>query len=83
MLEKHIAVKAAAEGPLKGVLEFCEDAIVSSDIVGNPASSIFDANNTLTMPAEGGKLAKMLSWYDNEWGYSVRTVDLIERVAKL
>jgi glyceraldehyde 3-phosphate dehydrogenase len=81
--EINAAMKVAAAGPLKGILEYCEDAIVSSDIIGNPASSIFDAPNTLTMPADGGKLVKVLSWYDNEWGYSVRTVDLIEKVAKL
>ena len=61
-------------------------AVVRARLDGNrlvDLKSIFDANNTLTMPADGGKLAKVLSWYDNEWGYSVRTVDLIERVAKL
>ncbi len=62
--------KAAASGPLKGVLRYTEDPIVSSDIVGDPHSSIFDAGLTMTM----GKMVKVLSWYDNEWGYSNRLV---------
>ena len=64
---------AAAKGDLKGILEYTEDPIVSSDIVNNPASSIFDAGMTMSM----GKLVKVCSWYDNEWGYSNRLVDLI------
>ncbi|MCB0966781.1 MAG: type I glyceraldehyde-3-phosphate dehydrogenase [Ilumatobacter sp.] len=67
---------AAARGPLKGVLEYTEDPIVSSDIVHNPHSSIFDAGLTMTM----GKLVKVCSWYDNEWGYSNRLVDLVSYV---
>ena len=63
--------KAAASGPLKGVLRYTEDPIVSSDIVGDPHSSIFDAGLTMSM----GKMVKVLSWYDNEWGYSNRLVD--------
>jgi glyceraldehyde 3-phosphate dehydrogenase len=76
------AMRAAAQGPLKGILEYSEDPLVSSDIIGNSHSSIFDALSTMTMPAEGGKLLKVVSWYDNEWGYSVRTADLIKLVAK-
>jgi glyceraldehyde 3-phosphate dehydrogenase len=62
--------KAAASGPLKGVLRYTEDPIVSSDIVGDPHSSVFDAGLTMSM----GKMVKVLSWYDNEWGYSNRLV---------
>jgi glyceraldehyde 3-phosphate dehydrogenase len=61
---------------MKGILEFCEDPIVSMDVVGNPASSIIDA--ALTMA--NGKMVKCISWYDNEWGYSCRLVDLVSRV---
>ncbi|WP_232548628.1 type I glyceraldehyde-3-phosphate dehydrogenase [Propioniciclava soli] len=71
------AVKKAADGPLKGVLVYTEDPIVSADIVGDPASSIFDANETKVI----GNLVKVLSWYDNEWGYSNRLVDLTKLVA--
>ena len=72
------AVKKAAAGPLKGILEYCAEPIVSSDIIGNPASSIFDALSTMVME---GKMVKVVSWYDNEWGYSNRTVDIMERMA--
>ncbi len=75
------ALKTAADGKMKGVLEYTEDPIVSSDIVGNPHSSIVDAQSTMTMPAEGGKMVKVVSWYDNEWGYACRTVDLMSRMA--
>ena len=71
------AVKAAAEGPLKGILKYTEDPIVSTDIVGDPHSSIFDATETKVI----GNLVKVLSWYDNEWGYSNRLVDLTALVA--
>jgi glyceraldehyde 3-phosphate dehydrogenase len=70
------AVKEAAEGPMKGVLEYTEDPIVSVDIIHNPNSSIFDALSTMVM----GKTVKILAWYDNEWGYSCRVVDLIEKL---
>ena len=70
-------VREAAEGRMKGILEYCTDPIVSSDIIGNPHSSIFDAELTATI---GSHSAKTLSWYDNEWGYSQRVVDLIDRV---
>ncbi|MGO1591114.1 MAG: type I glyceraldehyde-3-phosphate dehydrogenase [Ancrocorticia sp.] len=75
--EIQAAVKAAAEGPLKGILKYTEDPIVSTDIVGDPHSSIFDATETKVV----GRLVKVLSWYDNEWGYSNRLVDLTELVA--
>ena len=74
-------LKTAAEGKMKGILEYTEDPIVSSDIVGNPHSSIVDAQSTMTMPAEGGRMVKVVSWYDNEWGYACRTVDLMSRMA--
>jgi glyceraldehyde 3-phosphate dehydrogenase len=67
---------AAARGPLKGILKYTEDPIVSSDIVGDPHSSIFDAGMTMS----SGKLVKVCSWYDNEWGYSNRLVDLVTYV---
>jgi glyceraldehyde 3-phosphate dehydrogenase len=74
------AMKAAAEGPMKGIIEYVTDPIVSSDIIGNPASSIFDSTNTIVLD---GDMVKVTMWYDNEWGYSCRSVDLIERIAKL
>jgi len=79
--EINTAIKAAADGPMKGILQYTEDPIVSSDIIGNDYSSIFDSLSTMTIPADGGNLVKILSWYDNEWGYSVRTADLIKLVA--
>ncbi|MEE9269376.1 MAG: type I glyceraldehyde-3-phosphate dehydrogenase [Candidatus Krumholzibacteria bacterium] len=81
--EVNAALKSAAEGKLRGILEYSEDPLVSSDIIGNPASSIVDAQSTMTMPADGGKMVKCVSWYDNEWGYACRTVDLIKRVAEM
>jgi glyceraldehyde 3-phosphate dehydrogenase len=78
------AVKAAADsGPLAGYLQYCEEPIVSSDVIGNPFSSIFDSLATVTMPKAGGRMVKVLSWYDNELGYSQRTVDLILKLAAL
>jgi glyceraldehyde 3-phosphate dehydrogenase len=74
----NAAIKAAAEGPLKGILEYTEDPIVSSDIVTSPASCIFDAGITKVI----GNSAKVLGWYDNEWGYSNRLVDLVQYVGK-
>ncbi len=71
--EINAAMKEAAEGPMKGILEYTEDPIVSVDIIHNPHSSIFDAESTMVQ----GKTVKILSWYDNEWGYSARVVDLI------
>ncbi|MFC1502202.1 type I glyceraldehyde-3-phosphate dehydrogenase [bacterium] len=74
------AMKKYADGPMKGVLEFCEDPIVSVDIIGNPHSSIFDSLATMTI---GDNLVKILSWYDNEMGYSCRMVDLLVRMATI
>ena len=73
--EINAAMKAAAEGPMKGILEYTEEPIVSVDIIGNPHSSIFDSKLTMVL---GGKsnLVKCVSWYDNEWGYSCRVRDL-------
>ena len=79
----NAALKAAAEGKMKGILEYTEDPIVSSDVIGNPHSSILDAQSTMTMPADGGKMVKVVSWYDNEWGYAARTVDLIVKMASI
>ena len=78
--EVNAAMKEAAEGTMKGILEYCEDPIVSVDIIGNPHSSIFDAKSTSVM--EGNKV-KVLSWYDNEWGYSNRCVDLLKKMASM
>jgi len=78
--EVNAAMKAAAEGALKGILEYTTDPIVSSDIIGNPHSSIFDGLSTMVI---GGDMVKVLSWYDNEWGYSNRVVDLIGASCKL
>ena len=74
--EVNAAVKAAAEGPLKGFLRYTEDEIVSSDIVTDPASCIFDAGLTKAI----GDQVKVVGWYDNEWGYTNRLVDLINYV---
>lgn len=73
----NAAVKAAAEGPLKGILEYTEDPIVSCDIIGNPHSSVFDGLSTMVI----GNMAKVVSWYDNELGYSNRVVDLVEAIS--
>jgi glyceraldehyde 3-phosphate dehydrogenase len=78
--EVNAAIKAAAEGPLKGIIEYATDPLVSSDIVGDSHSCIFMADQTLVI---GGNLVKTVAWYDNEWGYSCRTADLIALVAKL
>jgi glyceraldehyde 3-phosphate dehydrogenase len=72
-------MKAAADGPLKGILAYTEDKIVSTDIIGDEHSSIFAADLTTVL---AGNLLKVISWYDNEWGYSCRTVDLIARLGK-
>ncbi len=76
----NAAVKQAAEGPMKGVLKYTEDPIVSSDIVGDPHSSVFVGDWTKVI---NDTMLKVLSWYDNEWGYSCRSVDLIEKMANL
>ena len=72
------AFKQAAEGPLAGILEYCQDELVSTDFKGNPASSILDALNTMVI---GGNMTKVLAWYDNEWGYSCRLADLATFIA--
>ncbi|HEY8502826.1 MAG TPA: type I glyceraldehyde-3-phosphate dehydrogenase [Solirubrobacterales bacterium] len=74
----NAAVKEAAEGPLRGILAYTEDPIVSTDIVGDPHSSIFDAAQTMVIG--DGRLVKVVSWYDNEWGYSNRCVELAGKV---
>ena len=78
--EVKAVMKAAAEGPLKGILAYTEDPIVSSDVVHDSHSSIFDAQCTMVMD---GNLVKVVSWYDNEWGYSNRVVDLMALAVKL
>lgn len=74
--EINAAMKKAADGPMKGILEYTEDPIVSADIIHSPASSTFDALSTMV----NGKMVKVLAWYDNEWGYSCRVVDLISKL---
>jgi glyceraldehyde 3-phosphate dehydrogenase len=79
----NAAFRAASEkGPLAAVLDYCEDPIVSSDVLGNPASCIFDANLTMVQPVDDQTLVKTNGWYDNEWGYANRLVDLVSLVAK-
>jgi glyceraldehyde 3-phosphate dehydrogenase len=73
----NAAMKKAAEGPMKGILIYCDEPIVSSDIINDPASSIFDSLSTMVI----GNMIKVVSWYDNEWGYSNRTVDIMEKMA--
>jgi glyceraldehyde 3-phosphate dehydrogenase len=75
--EIHAAMRAAAAGPLQRILEYSETPLVSSDVIGNPHSSIFDS---LCTRAAGDSWAKVVAWYDNEWGYANRVVDLIERM---
>jgi len=75
----NAAMKKAAEGPMKSILVYCDEPIVSSDIIKHPASSIFDSLCTMVI----GKTVKVVSWYDNEWGYSNRTVDIMEKLAKM
>ncbi|MCD6380328.1 type I glyceraldehyde-3-phosphate dehydrogenase [bacterium] len=77
--EINNAMKVAAAGSLKGILEYCEDPIVSADIVGNPHSSIFDPGVTMSITP---KVFKVLSWYDNEYGYAMRMVDMMSLIAK-
>jgi glyceraldehyde 3-phosphate dehydrogenase len=78
--EINNVIKAASENELKGILEYCEDPIVSSDIIDNAHSCIFDSLSTYVI---GDNLIKVIGWYDNEWGYSNRMVDLTERIAKI
>ncbi len=84
-LEKDVSVESvnsamqkAAEGPMKGVLQYTEEPIVSVDVIGNPHSSIFDALSTMIT---GGNMVKVFSWYDNEWGFSCRMIDMLKRMA--
>jgi glyceraldehyde 3-phosphate dehydrogenase len=78
--EINAAVREAAEGPLKDIVEYSEVPLVSSDIIGNPHSSVFDA---LSTKAAGDGYAKVVAWYDNEWGYSQRVVDLLDRLMEV
>jgi glyceraldehyde 3-phosphate dehydrogenase len=78
--EVNGAMKAAAGGPLKGILEYATDPLVSSDVIGNPNSCIFMSDWTLVMQ---GNMVKTVAWYDNEWGYSCRTAELITKLAQL
>jgi glyceraldehyde 3-phosphate dehydrogenase len=76
----NAAIRAAAEGSLKNIIEYCSEAVVVSDIIGNPHSSIFDSLLTQSL---SDNYARVVSWYDNEWGYSNRCVDLIVKMASL
>jgi glyceraldehyde 3-phosphate dehydrogenase len=76
--EVNAALKAAADGPLKGILNYSDEPLVSSDYNGDPASSTIDALSTMVVE---GNMVKIISWYDNEWGYSNRVVDLVEYIA--
>ena len=76
--EVNLALKTAADGALRGILEYCSEELVSVDFKGNPASSIVDAPSTMVI---GGNMVKVLSWYDNEWGYSCRLADLAVYIA--
>jgi len=78
--EVNETVKAAAEGAMRGIIEYVTDPIVSSDVIHNPHSSLFDSGNTLVMD---GDMVKVTMWYDNEWGYSNRTADLAVKLAAL
>jgi glyceraldehyde 3-phosphate dehydrogenase len=73
----NAAVREAADGPLRGILSYTEDPIVSSDIVRDPHSSIYDAGQTMVID---GALVKVVAWYDNEWGYSNRVIELATKV---
>jgi len=76
--EVNSAFQAAAEGELKGIMEYCAEPLVSSDFKGNPASAIFDALSTMVID---GNMVKVLAWYDNEWGYSCRLADIAAYIA--
>ena len=73
------AVKKVSEGSMKGIMEYSEEPLVSRDFNGNPHSCIFDAPSTMVM---GDNLAKVIGWYDNEWGYSCRVVDIVDLIRK-
>jgi glyceraldehyde 3-phosphate dehydrogenase len=70
-------MKAASEGPLKGILGYTEDAVVSSDFIGDPRTSIFDAEAGISL---NDNFVKIVAWYDNEWGYSCKLLDLISHM---
>jgi glyceraldehyde 3-phosphate dehydrogenase len=74
----NAAIKKAADGPMNGILEYSEDPLVSSDIIGNPHSSVFDSLSTKVLDRD---LVKVFSWYDNEWGFSNRVVDALVNMA--
>ena len=78
----NASIKAAADGPMKGILKYTEDPIVSTDIIDDPHSSVFTADWTEVLGGNG-KLAKVVSWYDNEWGYSCRTADLVAKIGAM
>ncbi len=78
--EIHAAMKKAAAGPMRGILQFTQDPIVSADVIGNPHSSIYDSLLT-QVPQED--MVKVIAWYDNEWGYAMRLVELVEKLASL
>jgi glyceraldehyde 3-phosphate dehydrogenase len=78
--EVNAAMKEASEGRLKGILDYTDEPIVSRDIIGNPHSSIFDSLETMVID---GNFVKVISWYDNEWGYSNRCVDLLKKMASM
>ena len=73
------AIKAASEGELKGILGYTEDEVVSQDFVGDPRTSIFDAKAGISL---NNNFVKVVSWYDNEWGYSNKLIDLVQELAK-
>jgi len=77
--EVNLAMKKASENELKGIMEYSEDPLVSTDVIGNPHSVVFDGLSTMVI---ADNMVKVIGWYDNEWGYSNRVVDLIERLAK-
>ena len=77
--EVNAALKAAADGPMRGILEFSTEELVSSDVIGNPHSSVVDSKLTTVMD---GDLVKVFSWYDNEWAFSVRVIELIHLMAR-
>ncbi|MEO8208170.1 MAG: type I glyceraldehyde-3-phosphate dehydrogenase, partial [Chloroflexota bacterium] len=76
--ELNAAFKAAADGPMAGILGVSDEPLVSSDFRGDPRSSIIDSASTMVL---GGNLVKVIAWYDNEWGYSCRCADLIQMIA--
>ena len=77
----NAAMKKAAEGPMKGILDYTEDPIVSTDVLHSTYSSVFDAGLTMVL-GEKSNFVKVFAWYDNEWGFSCRMVELIELVGK-